>query len=112
MSNATIKNDRTSILIEEMDKAVEIALEMCGARIEERAKDLAPVDTGALRDSILHEYDSSTKSEIIGVPERIDYGKYQELGTSKMKAQPYLKPSVDINDIQKIFKEVIPNSVK
>ena len=40
MSNATIKNDRTSILIEEMDKAVETALEMCGARIEERAKDL------------------------------------------------------------------------
>ena len=83
------------------------ALEQAGAAAEGHAKDLCPVDTGALRNSITHQ--------IIGSNE--EYAAYVELGTgvyykggrktpwtyqddkgqwhitNGQRAQPYLKPA-------------------
>lgn len=65
--------------------------------LEADAKAAAPVDTGALKNSI--------GSEIIGdgrfgqmageVGPTVDYGIWQELGTSVMPPQPYLGPAFD-----------------
>jgi HK97 gp10 family phage protein len=81
--------------------------------IEAEAKTLAPVETGALRASIYtNGKQSSSSPEIIGDAETeaiptpsgdviavvgsgIEYAAYQELGTSKMAAQPYLYPAVE-----------------
>lgn len=91
------------------------ALEQAGAAAEGHAKDLCPVDTGALRNSITHRTDLENLTEIIGSNE--EYAAYVELGTgvyykggrktpwtyqddkgqwhitNGQRAQPYLKPA-------------------
>lgn len=53
------------------------ALEQAGAAAEGHAKDLCPVDTGALRNSITHRTDLENLTEIIGSNE--EYAAYVEL---------------------------------
>lgn len=75
------------------DKAIEQALTAIGIQCRDYAARKAPVDTGNLRNSIVFKVDSPSDSVIIGT--NVEYGKYQEFGTSRMKAQPYLRPAVD-----------------
>lgn len=65
------------------------ALWRIGAAAEGYAKDLCPVDTGNLRNSITHTEDAH--AAYIGT--NVEYGKYVELGTVKMAAQPFLRPA-------------------
>lgn len=69
--------------------AIQRALERIGMQAEGYAKDLCPVDTGHLRNSIT--YTTDDKAAYIGT--NVEYGKYVELGTVKMAAQPFLKPA-------------------
>jgi len=67
-----------------------------GARVVEAyAKIAAPVDTGALRNSI--QVDSVTPIEAIIAP-HTDYAEFVEFGTSRMAAQPYMRPALDQNE--------------
>jgi HK97 gp10 family phage protein len=60
--------------------------------IEAHAKTLAPVDTGALRNSIRMEPTGELSAEVaVGV----DYGLYVEMGTVHAPAQPFLTPAVE-----------------
>ena len=59
--------------------------------VEQQAKQLAPVDTRALRGSITHRV-SGLQGE---VGTSIEYGPYVEYGTYRMAAQPYLRPALD-----------------
>lgn len=69
------------------------ALKQTADDILDLAKQLAPVDTGALRGSGRTEMRGENTAVIgFGSPE-IDYAKYQEYGTSRMAAQPYLTPA-------------------
>ncbi len=64
-----------------------------GARIvETHSKLLCPVDTGFLRNSI--QVDSVTPMEAIIAP-HTDYAEHVEFGTSRMAAQPYMRPALD-----------------
>lgn len=64
-----------------------------GARIVETyAKIAAPVDTGFLRSSIT--VDEVTPMEAIIGP-HTDYAEHVEFGTSRMEAQPYMRPALD-----------------
>lgn len=64
-----------------------------GARVVETyAKLAAPVDTGTLRNSIM--LDEATPERAILGP-HVDYAEHVEFGTSRMAAQPYLRPAVD-----------------
>lgn len=60
--------------------------------IEGKAKMLAAVDTGALRNSIKAKQLGELTWE---VAPHVDYAWYQEFGTSKMPAHPYLIPAVE-----------------
>jgi HK97 gp10 family phage protein len=64
-----------------------------GARIVETyAKINAPVDTGFLRSSIT--VDEVTPMQAIIAP-HTDYAEHVEFGTSRMAAQPYMRPALD-----------------
>lgn len=74
--------------------------------VEARAKQKAPVDTGALRASIYTRTSKGSEqapgTQELPAPEKgvahvgpsVEYGIYQELGTSDMAPQPYLGPAV------------------
>ncbi len=61
--------------------------------IETEAKKMAPVETGALR--------ASLNAERVGeahyiVSDGVEYGVFQELGTSRMAAHPFLVPAFEM----------------
>lgn len=86
-----IKTDNTELVVSEINDAVLRALEQIGMAAEGYAKDLCPVDTGNLRNSITHVVDESNGAVYIGT--NVEYAPYVELGTVKQAAQPYLKPA-------------------
>jgi HK97 gp10 family phage protein len=54
----------------------------------------APVETGALRSSIVSE-SKMTEQLTYTVSDGVEYGVFQELGTSKMAAQPFMVPAIE-----------------
>lgn len=71
------------------------AAERTGAWAAEQAIGLAPVDTGELRDSITYEVRRTETTFAIVVLAGAEHALYVELGTSRMSAQPYLRPVLD-----------------
>jgi hypothetical protein len=81
-------------------------------RVTQEAKRLAPVSphgsngrpSGYLRSQIQYELGSDTISAYADIsspatsPEGAPYGLFQEVGTSKMAAQPHLRPALDVAD--------------
>ncbi len=73
-------------------------------QVTAQAKLFAPVADGTLRNSIGYKstkvnngkLSESVKANevIVGTP--VEHGVYQEFGTRKMSAQPYLRPAVDV----------------
>ena len=108
--------DNSALAKEELQAACVRALEKCGLVGEGYAKQLCPVDTGNLRNSITHVVDISELLCRIG--SNSEYAPYVELGTGiyypggrqtpwvyqdakgnwhlthGQRAQPYLKPAV------------------
>lgn len=63
--------------------------------IAQRATKRAPVDTGRLKRSITRGNPFAVQGgQAISVGSNIKYAPYQELGTRKMRAQPYLRPAI------------------
>lgn len=87
-------------------EAITRAMKEVAMTAESFAKIRCPVDTGNLRNSITNESDESTA--LIGT--NVEYGKYQELGTYKMKAQPFMGPAFEENMGQ--YKSIIESALK
>ena len=69
-------------------------LERRSNEVVEEAKELVPVRTGALRDSI----DILSKDEdeqVINIESELDYAIIVEMGTSNREPSPYLRPALD-----------------
>lgn len=121
--------DNTAEVLSAAERAVTRALEIIGGKMESYAKGLAPVDTGALRNSITHQVDSDS----VMVGSAIMYAPYVELGTGKeyspppqwiqsnaprgagiisasQKPRPYLRPAVE-NHLDE-YKNVIESELK
>lgn len=64
-----------------------------------KARDYSPVNTGELKRTLTKRKTGANNYELRS---NCGYGAYQELGTSKMPAQPYFAPAIAtaINDIQ------------
>lgn len=56
------------------------------------AQSLAPVLTGALRDSITAEDLGGGEFDVVA---GVDYASYVEFGTMYAQAQPFLRPAID-----------------
>lgn len=92
----------------DFEKAVARALTRMGMQAEGYAKDLCPVDTGRLRNSITNSPDVEEKAVYIGT--NVEYAGDVELGTYKQAAQPYLKPAVA--DHIQTYKNIAEDELK
>ena len=74
--------------------------------IVRRAKQLAPVDTGFMRNNIHAEEDA--------VISEAPYSAYVEYGTKKMAAQPFMRPAVDEgqSEILRVAGKVIEEEIR
>jgi len=81
-------------LNKDLDNNIMTALKAGALLIQNSAKEKAPYLTGTLRRSI-HIEPEGKRTVIVGT--NVEYGKYQEFGTRKMKAHPYLRPAFDEN---------------
>jgi HK97 gp10 family phage protein len=64
--------------------------------IAEGAKSRAPRRTGRLAESIDHEIDEASSSEVRErIGPKVFYGGLVELGTAQTAAKPYLRPALD-----------------
>lgn len=76
-------------------RAANLALQKAALDVEARAKTLAPVDTGALQNSISRDMVGTGNQARVEIGPTVEYGLYQELGTRRMAPQPYLGPALD-----------------
>lgn len=77
-------------LMQELENGAGGIVSAIGERVAQSARELCPVDTGALRDSI----EVSVQGNSAVVSANTDYAAYVEFGTSKMPARPYLVPAL------------------
>lgn len=71
------------------------AAEIIGGMAESYAKQLCPVDTGNLRNSITHTTEDEGHTVVIGTS--VYYAPFVELGTNKphREPRPYLRPAIE-----------------
>ena len=124
--------DNSALVQEAFRAACLRALERCGMEAEGYAKDLVPVDTGRLRNSISHKVDDGEPAVYIG--SNTSYAPYVELATGIYAeggrptpwvyqdangnwhwtrgnpAQPFLKPAVA--DHTKTYSNIIESELK
>lgn len=62
-----------------------------GLTAESYAKEICPVNTGRLRNSITNAVDEGEQVVYIGT--NVEYAAAVELGTSRSRPRPYLKPA-------------------
>lgn len=102
-----VNTDNTKAVQQGIEAAIAHALETIGLMAEGYAAHLCPVDTGNLRASITHEVDATEKVAYIGT--NVEYAPYVELGTSRQKAQPYLRPAAA--DHAEEYRNVLKNAL-
>jgi len=80
-------------------------------RVEATAKEKCPVDEGLLRASIDHKLNPGSLNATVF--SNVKYAPYVELGTSKMRSQPYMYPALtdNIDKIKADILEAIRNEI-
>jgi HK97 gp10 family phage protein len=86
-----VKNNMPRIQ-SQLEKALSELIRKTAFSIEARAKSLAPVDTGLLRNSIQTEIKSPLHA-VVGT--NVEYAPHQEFGTRFQKGKPFMTPAVD-----------------
>lgn len=102
-----IQENNIRIMQENIGNAIIKALEKIGQTAEGYAKKACPVDTGRLRNSITHVIVPEENAVYIGT--NVEYAEAVEMGTSRQKAQPYLKPAASHKDK---FQQILNNELK
>lgn len=78
-----------------LERAVHKALTAIGMTAEKHAKDNIQnnhsVDTGRLLNSITH----AEEDDAVYIGTNVEYAPFVELGTSRSKAKPYLRPAAE-----------------
>lgn len=102
-----VATDNTEQVTQGIKAAINVALEKIGLLAEGYAQMKCPVDTDNLRASITHVVSEGEKAVYIGT--NVEYAPYVELGTSKQKAQPYLRPAATehVNQYRQVLKNTL-----
>ena len=100
--------DNSEEVLKKVSEATKRALEAVGLQAEGYAKMLCPVDTGRLRNSITHTYDA----DYAYIGTNVEYAPYVEMGTSRTKAQPFLRPAAEdhTEEYKQIFEHYLKNA--
>ena len=130
MADDVLFIDNSKQFREAFEAACKRALERCGMQAEGYAKDLTPVDTGNLRNSITHK----VAKDVVYIGTNNEYAAYVELGTGKyaeggrkepwvyqdeegrwhhthgQRAKPYLKPAVA--DHKQTYRNIIEDELE
>ena len=131
---ATVEfNSNLDAVLNGSQEAIERAMEIIGGMVESFAKNLCPVNTRVLRNSITHTTEDEGGTAVIGSD--VEYAPYVELGTGQYaeggngrktpwvykdekgvwhrttgkKPKPYLRPAVE--DHIKEYEEVLKNEL-
>lgn len=99
----SVIQDNTERVVDGIDSAIGAALEEIGLSAENYAAKKCPADTGNLRGSITHEVDAGDNAVYIGT--NVEYAPYVELGTSRQKAQPFLRPAASEHGVR--YRQVL-----
>ena len=108
MADVIVSKDGRGEWSDEFRSRIAAALIAVGEDGTDIAAENAPFDTGRLSGSITYVLTDDDKSVIIGT--NVEYGPYQELGTSMYKGHPYLKPM--LKDNEKRFKAIIKSMLE
>ena len=107
-SQVTVSVDKNGMT--KIREALKRGLKMVGMQAESYAKDLCPVKTGNLRNSISHAIRDEGGTVELGVGSNVEYAPYVELGTVKMSARPYLRPAAENHTPE--YKAVVESCMK
>jgi HK97 gp10 family phage protein len=77
-------------------QAIDAGLEDTGQAAKQEAQRRARVDTGEMRDSIDFTVSGGSAARILTLSVGTDHGLFNEVGTSRMPAQPMIRPALDI----------------
>ena len=113
-----IESDNSELIIRAAYEQIQKALKTVGMQAEKYAKEeITKVvyntpespnykRTGNLRNSITHQNDNDT----VYVGTDVEYAIYVEMGTSRMKARPYIGPAI-VNHVEE-YKQTIEMILK
>lgn len=77
-------------------KIIQEEIYRAALQTQNKARQIAPIDTGNLRRTIQATgWEDVEKDMIFHVQAKAEYAGYVEFGTVKMKARPYLMPSAE-----------------
>jgi len=79
-------------IAEKLPRAVRGIVRKTAFDVMAGAKEIVPVDTGRLKNSITCEFPSETKAIVAA---RTKYAGFVENGTSRQRAQPYMRPPAE-----------------
>jgi HK97 gp10 family phage protein len=96
--------DNSAEILKAYEQARERSLEIIGLTAEKYAKQIVPVDTGRLRNSITH----AVEGKDVFVGSATSYAAHVEYGTIKQKAQPFLRPAA--TDHTSTYKQIIQDA--
>lgn len=102
--------DNSAQFKSKLEAACMRGMEAVGRQGSANAARLAPVDTGRLKNSITFETSKGGNVFKSTIGTNVEYAKYQEYGTSRMRAQPFLRPAIT-NNINE-YKSIIMNELK
>lgn len=100
-----------SQVIDAIEQKKRMALEIIGGKAETYAKQLCPVDTGNLRNSITH---TQVKDDTEAIGTTVEYAPFVELGHhtasgGEVAARPFLRPAAENHgeEYQNIMKKIM-----
>lgn len=82
--------------------ALDEAVQRGALKVLATAKELSPVDTGRLRNSIHYSKTGEAEAEVKATA---NYSTFIEFGTSRQRAQPFMRPAAEANE-REIVRQV------
>ncbi len=77
-----------------IEHEVEMELDVVGADMKDIARSLVRVRTGFLQSTIYY----MAKGMLLEFGATADYASYNEFGTPRMSAQPFMRPALDVSE--------------